>query len=351
MIKKGLAVIGYGGMGGGFHCKKALASDVVELLGVYDTDPEKLKRAEGDGIHAYKSLDELLSDERVEIVTVAIPNDFHKDTVIRCLNAGKNVICEKPVALCLADLNEMIAASEKAGKLFTVHQNRRWDTDMLRIKALYEKGELGRISVIESRVHGSRGIPSDWRKTKEHGGGMVYDWGVHLIDQALCVIPDSPVVSVYCNLDYLTTSEVDDGCHITLLFGNGVRYFVEIATSNFIELSRFYMTGMFGSALITTWEQPMKVTVLKKADENDATPIRAESGLTKTMAPRDETTTYSYEVPMPKSDVHDFYRNFCRAIDGKETQTVTHAQMRRVISVIEAAFESARTGEAVKRII
>ena len=346
--KKNLVVIGYGGMGGGFHCTHAQKSDVVSLAGIYDIDPEKRAKAEANGIKAYPTLEAVLEDRSVDLVTVAVPNDCHKDIVIRALEAGKNVICEKPVALNSEELEEMIAASDRTGKLFTVHQNRRWDTDMLRIKALYNKGELGQVVSIESRIHGSRGIPGDWRKQKAHGGGMVLDWGVHLIDQALQIVPEK-ITSVYARLDYITTKEVDDGCHIVIGFENGVYYTVEVGTCNFISLPRFYMRGSVGTAIIRNWDMPMEVTVRKTAGtEKDATPIKAESGLTKTMAPRDADTTYSYEVPMPPSDVHDFYRNFCRAIDGKEKQLITHDQMRRVMKVMELSFESDRLGQVIK---
>lgn len=83
------------------------------------------------------------------------------------------------------DLAEMIEASEKYGKLFTVYQNRRWDGDFLTAKKIVDENMLGEISRIESRVHGSRGIPGDWRQLPEHGGGMILDWGVHLLDQVL----------------------------------------------------------------------------------------------------------------------------------------------------------------------
>lgn len=349
--KKKTAVVGYGGMGGGFHCKHALKSDVISLAGIYDIDPEKRSAAERNGIHAYASLEELLADPDVEIVTVAVPNDCHKEIVIRALEAGKHVVCEKPVALSSAELEEMIAASERTGRLFTVHQNRRWDTDMLRIGALYRKGELGRIATIESRIHGSRGIPGDWRKKKEQGGGMVLDWGVHLIDQALQILSGVPVVSVYARLDYITTKEVDDGCHIVMEFENGVHYIVEVGTSNFINLPRFYMRGENGTAIIRDWDMPMEVVVRNTSDEKDALPIKAESGLTKTMAPRDSDTTYSYQVPMPPSDVHDFYRNFCRAIDGLEPQLITHEEMRRVMRIMELAFESAEKKQVIHTVV
>ena len=333
---------------GGFHCRHALESDVVELAGVYDIDPARNEKARTDGIRPYGSLEEVLNDGAVEIVTVATPNDTHMDIVVRALMAGKAVICEKPVALSSRQLDEMIRVSNETGSLFTVHQNRRWDTDKMRVQALYEKGELGRIIDIESRVHGSRGIPGDWRKKPEHGGGMILDWGVHLIDQAFCIVGWQRLASVYCRNDYVTTNEVEDGCHIVMEFENGVFYTVEVGTCNYVSLPRFYMRGENGSAVIVNWNEPMKVVVKRQFSEKDATPVRAESGLTKTMAPRDEDTTYSYEVPMPPSDVHDFYRNFCRAIDGEEEQIVTHGQMRRVMRTMEAAFESARLGQVIK---
>ena len=101
--------------------------------------------------------------------------DRHKEIAVKAMEAGKNVVSEKPVTLCSADLAVMIEAAERTGKLFTVHQNRRWDEDFLTVKNIMEQGKLGEIFRIESRVHGSRGIPGDWRQEPEHGGGMVLD--------------------------------------------------------------------------------------------------------------------------------------------------------------------------------
>ena len=113
----------------------------------------------------------MLADKQTDLVLVATPNDVHKELVIAALEAGKNVVCEKPVTLCSEDLKEMRAAAERTGKFFTVHQNRRWDEDYLTVKKILEEGKLGEVFRIESRVHGSRGIPGDWRQEKEKGGG------------------------------------------------------------------------------------------------------------------------------------------------------------------------------------
>ncbi len=345
-MKKNLVVIGYGGVGSGLHCKNAATSDVVRLAGIYDIDEKKSALAVSRGICAYSSLDEVLADESVDLVTVAIPNDSHKEVVIRCLLAGKHVICEKPVALSSDDLAEMIAASQKSGALFTTHQNRRWDVDFLAIKRLAEENILGAPIRIESRIHGSRGIPSDWRSTKAQGGGMILDWGVHLIDQLLQIIKE-PVTRVHCENTYITTNEVDDGCYITLTFKSGKKAFVEVGTFNFIALPRFYAKFENGTAVITDWREEMQCVRCKHWHESEVVPVETAAGVTKTMAPRDALTVEEFRLPRPTSDVHDFYRNFCAAIDGEEEQIVTHAEMMRVLRVMEAAFLSDRLGKSV----
>ncbi len=343
---KNLVVVGYGGMGG-WHVERAMKSDVVKLLGVYDIKPEKNELAKSRGIFAYDSFEAILADKNVDIITVAIPNDQHKEVVIRALEAGKNVICEKPVALCSADLTDMINAANKAGKIFSVHQNRRFDVDTLAIKKLYESGEIGEVFNIESRVHGSRGIPSDWRGLKKYGGGMIYDWGIHLIDQILQIVP-SKIDTVFCRLDHITNDEVDDGFKLELMFENGCRAYIELGTYNFIPLPRFYMQGMKGTALITDWRENCKVTRCKAWHESDVMPVETAAGLTKTMAPRDHITVDEYECERPVSDVHDYYRNFVKAIDGIEPQMVTHEEMMLDMKIMEAAFESARLGQVIK---
>lgn len=344
-MKKNAVVIGYGGMGG-WHTEHLLKSDVCNLLGVYDIKEERNALARSRGIFAYDSYDAVLADSRVDLLTVAIPNDSHRGVVIKGLEAGKNVLCEKPVALSSAELTDMIKASRRAGKIFSVHQNRRWDVDFLAMKKLFETGEIGDIFNIESRIHGSRGIPSDWRGEKAHGGGMLWDWGVHLIDQILQIMTGK-IVSLYCRFDHITNNEVDDGFRLELNYENGARAFIEVGTYNFISMPRFYIQGKKGTGIIADWRQNCKVTVCKHWHESEVIPVQTAAGLTKTMAPRDSVTVDEYELARPASDVHDYYRNLCAAIDGKAEQFVTHAQMMRVMKVIEAAFASAESGNKV----
>ncbi len=345
-MKKKLAIVGYGGQGA-WHANWAMKSDVIELAGIYDISEKRVKAALDAGIRVYSSLNELVSDPAVDIVLCATPNDVHKEIVITALNAKKNVVCEKPVALSVGDFDDMVAAAEKNGVLFTVHQNRRWDVDYLAIKSLIDSGEIGDTINIESRIHGSRGIPSDWRCHKQYGGGMILDWGVHLIDQMLKLIPKK-VTSIWCEITNITTDEVDDGFNLHLSFEDGKRATVEVGTYNFIAMPRFYMQCKNGSALIEDWQKKCKVARLKAWNEKEVLPVQTAAGITKTMAPRDEITIDSYEIERPTSDVHDFYRNFVKAIDGKEEQLIKSCEVRRVLLVMENAFKSAELKAAIK---
>ncbi len=347
MNKTGCAVIGYGGMGG-WHTRNLLASDVCELRGIYDIDPAKAELAERNGIRAYGSREELLADRSVELVTIVTANDSHEEIAVAALGAGKNVICEKPVTLSSESLDRMTAAAEKAGRLFTVHQNRRWDCDYLMMKEAYRSGRFGTVFQIESRIQGSRGVPGDWRSRAANGGGMIFDWGVHLIDQMLGIVPDRKIVSVFCRCEHVTCAEVDDGFRLDIGFEGGLVGHIEVGTHNFYALPRFYLTGTAGSAVINDWRDRCQCTILRKAEGGDARPVITAAGMTKTMAPRDLSTLETYYIERPDPDVHDFYRNFTAAMRGKAVQYVTHPQMRRVMALMEAAFRSDRLSRTLR---
>ncbi len=357
-MKKNVAVVGYGGMGQWHVCSIAGTtylnainfneSDVCSVYGIYDIDPEKRALAKKDGYKVFETLEELLADGEIDIVVIATPNDVHESIAVAALNAGKHVISEKPVTMSCEALENMIAAAEKNGKIFSVHQNRRYDDYFVGMKKIALDGEIGDIISIESRVHGDHGVPGDWRKTVEKGGGMLYDWGVHMIDQQLWML-GYDVESVYARFDHLTGIPVDDGCFIDIKLKSGKDLHVEICTYNFIQLPLMYMRGTTGTALVANWSDSIHVTRCTAwGAHDDILPTKTASGLSKTMAPRTDRAMESFEYPRPAVDVHDYYRNFCDAIDGKGEQLVTHDQMRVVMKVIMAAFESAKTNTVVK---
>lgn len=341
-----IGIIGYGGMGE-WHAETLKNIPECMLYGIYDIAPRRQSAAARNGLRSYDSLEELLADSNIDAVTVATPNDTHIDISLKAMNAGKHVVCEKPVALSSSELAQMTECADKNGVLFTVHQNRRWDEDFLVVKKLFEEKTLGPVFNIESRVHGSRGIPGDWRNKKEYGGGMVLDWGVHIIDQILFMLPDRKLKSVWAQLSHITNEEVDDGFHVFLQFDDNLTCLLEVGTSNFINLPRWYVQGENGTAVISDWELNGEIVMVSDWEKRDAVPVVTAAGLTKTMAPRTDETIRRYPLPEVKSDIRDYYRNFAAAVNDGEELLVRPDEVMRVMRVMEAVFESARRNETV----
>jgi len=280
------------------------------------------------------------------VVLIATPNDTHKDIAIAAMKAGKHVICEKPVAMNSAELEMIIEASKATGKLFMVHQNRRWDADYLTVKKILEEKTLGHVFHLETRVLGSRGIPGDWRKLERHGGGMILDWGVHLLDRLVFLFPGK-ITQVFCKLNFPMGQEVDEGFHIFLTFEHGQTALVEVQTRHFQPLPLWLVLGTDGTAKIDDWSLRGGIVAVGHA-EGDAKPIQAGAGLTKTMAPRTEAGEVHLKLPQVTSDVREFYRNFVEAAAGRAQPLIKNTEVMRIMRLMEAAFESHRSGQVVR---
>jgi predicted dehydrogenase len=341
-----LGIVGFGGMGN-WHRETIETIDGLEVAGIYDIDDARKAYAKEVGVHSYDSLEELLADEQIDLVLTATPNDLHKPIAIQAMRAGKNVVSEKPVTMNSSDLQEMIDVSKETGKLFTVHQNRRWDEDYLTMKKIYEEKKLGDVYRIESRVHGSRGIPGDWRQEKEHGGGMVLDWGVHLLDQILQMMGSTKLKTVFATVTNITNTMVDDGFTVHLGFENSVDVVVEVGTSNFISLPRWYMIGQNGTAIIEDWSLKGRIVRAMGKNEEDVVPVRTAAGLTKTMAPRRDDTISTEELDIVKSDIRDFYRNVMKVIAKEEEPLIKLPEVMRVMKLMEAIFESSEKKQVI----
>ena len=159
-------IIGYGYMGN-YHIRKCNAMDDFEVIAAYDACPEKCddipEKYPGNRIRHCNTLGEFLADPEIELALICTPNHVHKALSIACLQAGKHVMCEKPVAMNLQELDEILAAANHNHRVFTVHQNRRWDPDCLVIKEIVDSGAIGRVTNIVSCVHGQRGVCFGWR--------------------------------------------------------------------------------------------------------------------------------------------------------------------------------------------
>ncbi|MGZ9584134.1 Gfo/Idh/MocA family protein [Paenibacillus marinisediminis] len=343
--KYGLGIVGYGGMGSQ-HGRMLEDNARIDVVSVCDLKEDRLAHGKELGYKAYDQYEKMLQDQNVDLVLIATPNHLHKDFAIAAFEAGKHVICEKPVTITSDELEQILAAAERTGKVFMVHQNRRWDSDYATIKKIYDEKLIGEVYNIESRVHGSRGIPGDWRHSIEYGGGMMLDWGVHLIDRIMMMVNEK-ITKIYCEMSYIWQEECDDGFKLLLTFESGKTAHIEVGTLNYQNLPLWYVCGTEGTVTIKDWSMEGELVRLETEEAKDATPIVAGAGFTKTMAPRGEGDVARYPLPIVETNVKEFYDNFIDVIEGKAEPVIKNSEVMQVMKVIEATFESSRTGQAI----
>ena len=215
LVKVGIA--GLGRSGWGIHARiLRTVKDLFQVAAVFDADPKRLEEANKDfGCKTYADFKTMIADKDVELVVVAMPSHLHAPCSIQALEAGKAVVCEKPMATSTADADKMIAAARKAGKFFTIFQNYRYNAHYQKLKEVIESGKLGRIVEIKITVHGF-GRRWDWQTLQEFGGGSLNNTGPHFMDMALQLMGDKDP-KVFCHLERTQTlGDADDHVKVVL---------------------------------------------------------------------------------------------------------------------------------------
>ena len=348
-MKLKLGILGYGGMGN-WHANNAPLIEGVEVISVHDIDPQRLEDAKAKGFKAYENRSDFMADDEINFVLIATPNHIHKDFAIQAMQAGKHVMCEKPVTLNVSELDEIIEVSKKTGKIFTVHHNRRWDSDYRVMREAVEKNLVGKAYTIESYVFGNNGQIYGWRTKPEYGGGMVLDWGVHLLDHFTFMYSDKKIESVYAQLFSLINHEVEDLIKVDLRFQDGPAVHVEIGTFGLVNRPRFMVYGDMGSLKIDDFSgEKGQIKVLShRLDEMGRVIIDTPAGPTRTMAPQPEECFM--EIPLPKIEKPwpNLYGNLVNVLNGKEELYVKPESAKRTMQLIEAVFKSAKSNQTIK---
>ena len=249
-----VAIIGYGLAGAVFHAPLIASTDGMTVSAIVTSNAERQQRARAD----YPAASILASAEDIwrdassyDLVVVASPNRTHVPLGIAAMQAGLPVVIDKPMAPSAAEAERLIATSKNTGKLLTVFQNRRWDNDFLTVRQLLasEPDMLGRIVRFESWYQRYRPLPRSgvWRELPDPGeaGGLLFDLGSHLIDQALLLF--GPPLRVYAEVDTRRPgAQVDDDVFVALDFANGVRAHLWMGVLTRIPGPRLRITGLRG---------------------------------------------------------------------------------------------------------
>ena len=246
------------------------------------------------------------------------------------------------------ELEQVIAAAEKANRIFTVHQNRRWDEDYLMACQAVQSGEIGNITTIQSRVYGQRGVCFGWRADPVAGGGMLYDWGIHLIDQLLCMFRGHKVVSVYARLLSILTPAVDDSFELQLEFDNGVVGKIQVGTFCLQDLPRWFVYGDRGTLKIDDFSgKTGGMARIRQNVQGFDSVFGKHLGPSRTMAPLKPEFVETLPLPQVSTDPLAYHRNLARACAGLEQPCVSFTDMRRDMKIVDMAFESSRTKQVL----
>ena len=345
-----MGIIGFGFMGHE-HARMFDDMDEIEVTAVCDIDQEQLKDAP-DGAEVYSDAEEMLQHADVDTVIISVPNTLHLEMVKLAARARKHIICEKPAAMTVKEFDEMVNYVKDAGVHMTIHQQRRWDVDYCTMKAVYEQELVGKPYIIKSQLYGFNGNMHDWHVYPELGGGMLYDWGVHLIDQIFQMV-DSPLISVYADMKNVINKSVDDYFKIIFEYANGVTAEIELGTYYLTPKRSWFIGGNTGSAVIDGTFQAqgnaegkiVRTTHLLQSVPGKLTMTSA--GPTRSFGEPEPGLLYEEPLPDIHTEHKDFFRNYLNAREGREEYAVKLDQVRRVLVLMDMVRESAATHQAV----
>jgi scyllo-inositol 2-dehydrogenase (NADP+) len=338
MAEPRAVVIGYGYSGRAFHSYLIQLDTGIELHGVASRNPEtRQKIVEERGCKAYESFDQVIEDPAVDLVVLGTPHNTHAELAIEAMDAGKNVVTDKVICVTLEECDRMIAAAERNDVLLTVFHNRRWDGDYLTLRKLLDEGRLGELRWLEMAWQGF-GPNRGWRGQASMGGGRLFDLGAHMLDETLRIFPQK-VTGVYCRMhhDY-PENDIDSHAMAVLGFENGATAVVDAGGLHAAKKPRFYACGT-EAGFIKHGVDPQE-GAMNRGDIDSAVEPEENYGVLKTGA--DEEV-----IPTLPGRWRCFYENVADVLAGKAEPAIKLREMRRLMAVYDAAFQSARTGAVV----
>ncbi len=333
-----VGLVGFGAAGRFFHAPFIRATAGLRLTKVVERHSDNARKLFPD-VEVVRSLDELLEDETIRLVVVATPNQTHYELVRRSLEAGRDVVVDKPFTVTSAEARELVELAARSGRLLSVYQNRRWDGDFLTVRKLIEEGALGRITRFDSRFDRWRPAPRPgaWRESEQPGGGLLWDIGPHLIDQALVLfgIPEAVTADVRVERE---AARADDAFDIILHY-EGFRAFLGASLLGAEPGHRFLVRGTRGS-YIKYGLDPQEARL--RAGRMPAGPDWGEEPPQDwgRLSVQDGDSLRQQAVPTLAGDYRRYYENIRDAISGRAEPAVTAAAAGRVMEILELARRS-----------
>jgi len=347
-----VGVIGYGLSAKVFHIPPIEVVPEFKLYAIVQRSPKSDDDAGKDhpGIKSYRSSEELFQDPKVDVVVVTTTPESHFELVKDALEAGKNVVIEKPFTPTSKEADELTSIAKKHNKLLTVYQNRRWDSDFLTLSKLIHSGALGRI--VEFETHFDRFRPEaptgTWKSKVIPGGGAIYDLGTHLLDQVVHLfgLPKKVTAFIGTQREH-NTSGYGDSFTVLLHYDGMMATAKAAVVSPEINQLRYWVRGDKGSFKkfhLDCQEDQLKEG-MKMNDQGFGMEPKDRYGVLTTAS---DGKFSSETVPTVEPATYaEFYRKFARALSGGMQVPVTPESASSVIRLIELAQESSKSGRTV----
>lgn len=345
-----VGILGYGLSGRIFHGAIIGAVEGYAIKRIITRDPEKQRMAQIEHPNANISerVEDVFNDPEIDLVVVSTQNTTHADFAKRAMESGKHVVVEKPFTVTSEEAKDLVCVSEQTGRVLTVYQNRRYDSDFLTVKKIIESGTLGKVVEFVSHFDRFRPVPKidAWREALLPGSGTFYDLGPHLIDQALTLF--GPPEAVRADIMNQRKGKVDDAFDLTLYYPEMQ---VHLKASNLIKepTPRFAIYGTEGAfvkygldvqeeTLRDEGVRPNRIIKTEEGywlDTDDKWGVESEDLYGKL-----NTVNHQSLYKSEKGDYRRFYTDLYDAIMHKKPPYVTGTQGQKVIEIIEMAFRS-----------
>jgi predicted dehydrogenase len=328
-------LVGFGVGGRIFHAPLLASAENVELVGVVTRSPERRKELP-DKVTAFDTIADLAA-AGAEAVAISTPAATHAELAREAIAAGLHVVVDKPFAMDAEAARTVVDAAREAGVLLSVYQNRRWDSDLLTVRKLIIEGTLGPVRRFESRFE--RWAPD--RKPPAAGGGTLLDFGSHLVDQSLLL--HGPAVRVYAEMR--GSGELDDDFFVALHHVNGVESHLWGSWRQAAPGPRFRVSGATGTYIVDGMDgqEALLKAGRSPAGLGERWGVEAEHNWGRLH--HGET---SAPVRTERGRWDTFYPTFAHAVRGDAIVPVDPADAIRTMTVLDAARQSARKGEAVR---
>ncbi len=346
MVRVGL--IGFGLAAQAFHAPVIRGVQGMELTCILERHGSNAK-AKYPEVRVARTLDEMLSDTTIALCVVATPNDSHFSYTKACLEAGRDVVVDKPLTPTFSEAEQLVQLAAKRGRLLTVYQDRRWDGDFQTLKKLVSSGALGTIVEYEARFDRFRldAKAGAWREKPDHpAAGVLWDLGPHLIDQALVLFgePRSIWASAFWQRE---SSQVDDAFDVYMEYPR-LRATLHARIIAYAPEYHFLIHGTGGS--FVKYGMDPQEEILRSDHCPDGPLWGADWGVEK----EDRWGTLSLvgsaprRVKTERGDYRNFYANVRDAIEKKSALDVTPEQALRTMRAVLLAHKSSREKRVVQ---